>query len=174
MSAIIRWRRGWDDLVPLAMWGAPMLTDSWLAGTRTSESALLVVVAVAAGLGLKHLLPAPYEELAVLPPALSLLLELSIVPPSVASLVLSAVAGVGLLLWIGTVPSSGVSLRRRLEPAAVPALAVGLALVVMLFLPIGTGGQVGYAALALAAVLGLVVWLYLRSADESQRPGATA
>jgi hypothetical protein len=170
----LRWRKGWDDLVPLAVWTAPLLVEAFLPGARGSSAVVLVVAAVAVGLGLKHLLPAPYEDLTVLPPALALLIELSTVTVSLESLLLSAVAGVGLLLWLGAEPTSGVSLRRLLEPAVVPALAVGLALAVMLFLPVGTGAQVGLAALALVVVLGLVAWLYLRSVDETALPQPTS
>jgi hypothetical protein len=170
----LRWRKGWDDVVPLAVWASPMLVQGFLPGARTSSVVLLVVAAAAVGLGLKHLLPAPYEDVAVIPPAVALLVEISTIAVSVEGLLLSAVAGVGLLVWIGAEPTSGVSVRRLLEPAVVPALAVGVALAVMLFLPVGTGAQVGLAALALVAVLGLVAWLYLRSVDETALPGPTS
>jgi hypothetical protein len=174
MAAGLRWRKGWDDVVPLAVWASPMLVEAFLPGARTSSALLLVVSAVAIGLVLKHLLPAPYEDLAAVPPAVALLVEISTLTVSVEGLLLSAVAGVGLLVWIGAEPTSGVSVKRLLEPAIVPALAAGLALVVMLFLPVSTGAQVGWAALALAAVLGLGAWLYLRSVDETALPEPTS
>jgi hypothetical protein len=83
---------------------------------------------------------------------------------------LAPVIGIGMLLWVGVEPASGVTRVHALEPAVVPALAAGLAVVVFLFLPGGSGGQVGLAALALVAVLGLSAWLYLRSAAETSIP----
>jgi hypothetical protein len=174
MAATIRWRKGWDDAVPLAVLAIPMALGAFLAGPRTSYELVLVVAAVVAGLLLKHLLPEPIEDLSIVPAVIALLVELSTVPLSVELLLLAAASGVGLLLWAGTAPTTDVALSQRLEPALVPALAVGLALVVMFFLPVGTGAQVGLAALALVAVLGLVAWLYLRSADEASVPEPTS
>lgn len=167
MSSLPRWRTGWDDLVPLGVLAASMLLTASLAGARYSALVVLVIAAVAGGLLLKHFLPETLEDVAVVPPVVVLLVELSIVTLSVEGLFLAAVAGVGLLLWTGTEPSSGIPWAQRLEPAIVPALAVGVALVVMLFLPVGSGGQVGLAALVLVAVLGWAAWLYLRSGVEA-------
>jgi hypothetical protein len=97
---------------------------------------------------------------------LILLIEFSTVRLTVDGIFLAALAGVGLLVWAGAEATSGVSLVQLLEPAIIPALAVGVAVAVMLFLPRGSGGQVGIAALILVAVLGLSAWLYLRSAAE--------
>ena len=170
----LHWRKGWDDIVPLGVWAIPMVLEAFLAGVGTFSEAVLVVTVVGVSLGLKHLLSAPYDDLTIVPPAIALLVELSTVPVSAGSLLLVVVAGVGLLLWFGSEPTSGLPLGRRLEPAVVPALAVGVAFAVMLFLPAGTGGQVGLAALALVAVMGLVAWLYLRSAAEVALPEPTS
>jgi hypothetical protein len=164
----------WDDVVCLAILATPMFLGAFLAGARTSFELVLVTVAVVVGLVLKHMLPVTVEDVAVVPPAIALLLELSTVPLSLAVVVLGAFAGVGLLLWVGAEPARDVTLGQQLEPAIVPALAAGLAIGVMLFLPVGTGGQVGLAALALVAVLGLVAWLYLRSAAEAALPEPTS
>lgn len=169
-----RWRKGWDDVVPLLLLAAPMLGWSLLATTRASGELVVVIVGLLLGLALRHLLPAPLENLALIPPVAALLVELATLAPTAEGLLLAAGAGVGLLLWAGTEPTSGLSLRRRLEPAVVPALAVGVALGVMFFLPQGSGGQVGLAALALVAVVGLAGWLYLQSAGEAAAPLPTA
>jgi hypothetical protein len=166
MAAQFRWKPGWDDLVPLGVVAVPMVVWALLAGPRTSADVALVVVAIGVGLAMKHLLPSSIEDLALVPPIIALLVELSNLALSVDSLVLAAVAGVGLLVWAGAEPKSGLTWRQQFEPATIPALAVGVAVAVMLFLPTGTGGQVGLAALVLVAVLGLAAWLYLRSAAE--------
>ncbi|MGA7861094.1 MAG: hypothetical protein WCB19_04485 [Thermoplasmata archaeon] len=166
MAGWRRWKKGWDDIVPLMVLATPMILRTFLPGARTFAEVILVVAAVAVGLVLRHLLPTSFEDLALVPPALILLVELSTVPLTVDSLLLAAMAGVGLLLWAGAEPTSGVTLGQRLEPAVVPTLAVGVAVVVMLFLPGGSGGQVGFAALVLVAVLALSAWLYVRSAAE--------
>ncbi|MGC2290166.1 MAG: hypothetical protein WA688_09985 [Thermoplasmata archaeon] len=169
-SWLPRWKPGWGEVGPLLVWATPMFLWAVLAGTRTSTEVILVAVAVGVGLGLKHLLPANLEDLALLPPIVALLVELSTVPLTVDSVLLAAVAGVGLLLWAGAAPASGVTLVQQFEPAMVPALAVGVAVVVLFFLPGGSGGQVGLAALLLVAALGLSAWLYLRSASEVAAP----
>jgi hypothetical protein len=166
--------KGWNDIVPLAILAVPMLLGALGAGPRAMAEVVLVVVTIGVGWSFKHLLPRAFEDLAIVPPAAVLLVELSTVPLSVGVLFLAAVAGVGLLLWAGAEPGSGVSLAGQLEPAVIPGLAVGVALAVMLFLPSGTGGQVGIAALVLAGVLGLVAWLYLRSAMETAGPQSTS
>jgi len=166
MARWLPWRKGWDDIVPLMVLATPMILWALLAGARTFAEVILVVAAVAVGLVLKHLLSTNFEDLAFVPLVLVLLVELSTVRLTVDGLLLAAVAGVGLLLWAGAEPTSGVTLGQQLEPAVVPTLAVGVAVVVMLFLPGGSGGQVGFAALVLVGVLALSAWLYLRSAAE--------
>jgi hypothetical protein len=169
-----RWRKGRVDLVPLAIMAAPMFLGALGTGSRAGAETALVAVAIAVGWSLKHWLPPEFEDAAVVPPAAALLIVLSTAPGSVELLFLAAVAGVGFLLWMGVEPGSGVSLGDLVEPVAIPALAVGVALAVMLFLPIGTGDQVGLAALALVGVLGLVAWLYLRSPVEAAGPEPTS
>jgi hypothetical protein len=166
MAARRRWREGWDDLVPLGIWALPLLGWAFLAGSRIPVELILVVAAIGVGFALKHLLTSSLEDLALLAPVLVLLVEFSTVRLTVDGILLAAVSGVGLLVWAGADPTSGVTLVQLLEPAVIPALAVGVAVVVMLFLPRGSGGQVGIAALILVAVLGLSAWLYLRSAAE--------
>ena len=167
MATHRRWRPGWDDLVPLGVLAAPMMAWALLAGARAPADVALVAVAVAVALALKHLLPSGQDDLALGPPVVALLVELSTLSLTVGSLILAAVAGVGLLLWAGTEPETGLTVRQQLEPATIPALAVGVAVAVTLFLPKGTGGQVGLAALVLVAVLGGAAWVYLRSAAEA-------
>jgi hypothetical protein len=166
MMARRQWREGWDDLVPLSIWALPMLGWALLAGPRAPVELFLVIVAIGIGFALKHLLPSNWEDLALVAPVLILLIEFSTVRLTVDGIFLAALAGVGLLVWAGAEATSGVSLVQLLEPAIIPALAVGVAVAVMLFLPRGSGGQVGIAALILVAVLGLSAWLYLRSAAE--------
>lgn len=173
MAKLARWRSGWDDLVPLAVLAAPMVLLGLLAGRGATIELLVVVIAVGSGLAVKHLVPLRLEDLSVMPPLLALLVELTTVPLTVESLVLAAVTGVGLLLWTGAEPMMHVALAPRLEPALVPALATGVAVAVMLFLPGGSAGQVGVAALVLVAVLGLAAWLYLRSAAEASLTEST-
>jgi hypothetical protein len=166
MVAWPAWRKGWDDLVPLGVWATPMVVWALLAGSRTVAEVLLVAVAMALGFALKRLLPTGLEDLALVPPVLVLLVELSTIVLTVDGLLLAALTGVGLLVWAGAEPASGVTLGQQFEPALVPALAVGVAIVVMQFLPGISSGQVGEAALVLVVVLGLSAWLYLRSATE--------
>ena len=174
MGPAPRWRRGWDDLLPLGVLATPLLLAALLAGARVIGLLVLAIAALAVGLLLKHLLPDTLQDVAVVPPVIALLGELSVVPLSEGTLFLAGTAGVGLLLWTGTGPVSGVPWVHRLEPVVVPALAVGLALAVMLFLPIGSGGQVGLAALVLVVVLGWAAWLYLRSGAEAAVPSPTS
>jgi hypothetical protein len=166
MTTRIAWREGWDDLIPLGIWALPMFAFALLAGSRTAPELILVVAAIGIGLALKHVLPSNGEDLAFLPPVVALLVELSTTHLTVDGILLAAAAGVGLLVWAGAEPNSGVTSVQLLEPAVIPALAVGVAIAVMLFLPRGSGGQVGVAAFVLVAVLGLSAWLYLRSAVE--------
>jgi hypothetical protein len=173
MAEPVRWRPGWDDLVPLAVLAAPMVLLALLVGPRFAVDFLVVVLAVGSGVAVKHLAPPNLVDLSALPLFLALLLELTTVPLTVQSLVLAAMAGVGLLLWTGAEPTMHVALGPRLEPALVPALATGVAVAVMLFLPGGSTGQVGVAALVLVAVLGLAAWLYLRSTLEAAATEST-
>jgi hypothetical protein len=173
MAPIPRWRSGWDDLVPLGILAAPMLVWALQAGPGTLGETILVVSAVVLALAMKHLLSPTLEDFALLPPVIALLVELTSLTVTVDRLFLAAVAGIGLLLWAGAEPKSGIAIGRQLEPAVVPALAVGVAVAVMLFLPGGSGGQVGLAALVLVAVLGLSAWVYVRSAAEVAAPQPT-
>ena len=166
MVAWLRWTRGYQDLVPLAVLAAPMVVWSLLAGAHGLSSLTVVVVALGLGLVLKHLSPPGWEDLALAPPLVALLVELSSLPLTVDGLLLAAGAGLALLVWAGSGPTTGVTLGQQFEPALVPALAVAVAVAVLFFLPGGTGGQVGLAALVLVGVLGLSAWLYLRSASE--------
>jgi hypothetical protein len=168
-----RWRSGWDDLVPLAILAAPMLAWAFLGGADRAAELTLVVAAVAVATVLKHILREGLADLALVPPVIALLFELYPLGLTVERLFLAAAAGIGLLLWAGAEPMSGIPVGRQLEPAVVPALAVGVAVAVMLFLPNGSGGQVGLAALVLVAVLGLSAWLYVRSAIEAATPQPT-
>jgi hypothetical protein len=161
-----RWRRGTNDVLPLGIFATPALIWALFAGSRAFLELALVVAAVATGLALKHLLPTEFDDVAILPPTLALLLELGTIPLTVIGIFLAATAGVGLLLWAGAEPDSGLSVRQQLEPSIVPALGAGVAGAVLFFLPRGSGGQVGVAALILVVVLGLSAWLYLRSAAE--------
>ncbi len=135
----------------------------------------LVLVMAGAGSGflLRRLLPPTFDDLALVPPVLVVLVEVLTTPLSVAAVVLAAAMGVALLLWAGAEPRSGVSIRQQFEPALVPALGVALAVAVLFFLPKGTGGQEGLAALTVAAALGLAAWLYLRGAADVLNPEPT-
>jgi hypothetical protein len=167
MPGEFRWKPGWDDIVPFVALAAPMLLETFLAGSRTRDELILVTGALVIGFALKRWLPATLEPLVLIAPVIALLVEIAALRLTVVGLLLAAAAGAGLLLWAGAEPTSGVSLTQYLEPALVPALAVSLAVVVMLFLPAVSGGQVGLAVLVLVAVLGLSAWLYLRSAAEA-------
>ena len=174
MVAWLRWRSGRDDLGPFVVLAVPMLLWAILAGPRGFAVLVGVVVSLGLALATKHLLPpGGTEDLSLAPPVVALLVELTILPLTVGALLLAAAAGVGLLLWVGTDPASGVPWGATVEPALVPALAVAVAVAVMLFLPGGTGGQVGIAALVLVGVLGLSAWLYLQSAAEVNLRRAT-
>ncbi|MFZ0831456.1 MAG: hypothetical protein WCB18_02770 [Thermoplasmata archaeon] len=166
MARARRWRRGWSDIGPLALIAAPMLLWTFLGNLRGGAELVVVVGAVGVALSLKHLLPIAFEELALLPIVVALLVEVSTLPLNVVTLILAAASGVGLLLWAGADPDSDVTLAQQLEPALVPALAVAVAVAVTFFLPGGTGGQVGLAALVLVVVLALSAWLYVQSAAE--------
>lgn len=168
MPARVRWVRGWDDVVPLAFLATPMLLWAISAGPGGASLLIAAVASLASALVLKHLTPPSLRDLSLAPPAIGLLLELAFLPLTVYALLGAAAAGVGLLLWAGAEPVSRLRLRTWLEPAVVPALATGLAVGVTLFLPRGTGGQVGIAALILVAVLGLTPWIYLRTASEAE------
>jgi hypothetical protein len=167
------WKLGWDDIVPLIVVATPMVGWALLAGSHGIAELVVVGVALGIGLALKHLVPEDFEDLALLPVVVALLVEVSTRPLTVASLVLAAVAGVGLLLWAGAEPDSGVRPVQQLEPALIPALAVAVAVAVTFFLPGGTGGQVGLAALVLVVVLALSAWLYLQSAVETRADRST-
>jgi hypothetical protein len=170
----LRWRSGWDDVVPMVIWAAPLLAWGLFGGGQAALEVSVGVAAIAGGFALKHLLAARREDLAALPPVVAALTGLAVVPYSLASVLLGPVVGIGILLWVGVEPASDVPLAQRLEPATVPALAASLAVGVFLFLPGGTGGQVGLAALALSAVLALTAWIYLRSVGESREAPATS
>ena len=101
---------------------------------------------------------------------MALIVALGTIAPSVGTVVLAGAAGTVLLLWIGAEPGSRVPLRAQLEPALVPGLGVAVAIAVLFFLPSGTGGQEGLAALAVVLAFGLAAWLYLRSAAETVEP----
>ena len=169
-----RWRRGTDDLVPLVVMAVPMLWWSLSGGPGHVGEVIVVFAAVGLAVVLKRVAPTPWEDLALAPPVVALLVEVSSLSLTAASLLFAAVAGVGLLLWAGTSPTSGVTVGQQLEPALVPALAVAVAAAVLFFLPGGTGGQVGLAALVLVGVLGLSAWLYLRSAAEAVAAQSTS
>ena len=168
-----RWKPGWDDVVPLAVLATPMIGWTLLAGAHGVLELLVVLAALGSGFSLKHLVPVGLEDIALLPVILALLVEVSTLTLTVVSLVLAAAIGVGLLLWAGTDPDSGVKVSQQLEPAVIPSLSVAVALAVSFFLPGGTGGQVGLAALVLVAVLGLSAWLYLQRAAETTTDQAT-
>ncbi|MCI4352237.1 MAG: hypothetical protein L3K14_02475 [Thermoplasmata archaeon] len=174
MPTGFRWAAGRDDLVPFLVMAVPMVVWALVAADRSPAELALVVAAVGLGLTLKRLLPLPLEDLAVVPPVVTLLVEASAFALTIDGLLLASLAGVGLLLWVGSEPRAGVTLSQQLEPALVPALAVGVAVAVLFFLPGDSGGQVGLAALVLVGVLALSAWLYLRSADELRAASPTS
>lgn len=167
MAGRLRWRPGWNDLSALVSVAVPLAAWAILNGGHTLPELGVVGAALGIAVALRHLLRAGWEELAVVPPVAAALVELTSQPYTLTSLLLAPAVGVGLLLWMGADPQNPTPLLLRFEPALVPALAAGVALAVMLFLPGGSGGQVGLAALALGIVLGLSAWLYLRSAVEA-------
>lgn len=167
MASGMRWDRGREDLVPLLLLALPMAVWALLGGSRTPLEEGGVATALAIGYLLKHALPLRWADLAVLAPVAGLAVELSTLPVASATFLLAPLAGIGLLVWTGADPAGGATVRQQVEPALVPALAVGVAVAVMQFLPGSSGGQVGLAAVALVAVLGLAAWLYARSAAES-------
>ncbi|MCI4347623.1 MAG: hypothetical protein L3J97_03265 [Thermoplasmata archaeon] len=174
MARWLRWESGRDDLVPFLVLSLPMVVWALVAAGRSPADLAIVVGALGLGLALKRLLPSPLQELAVVPPVLALLVEVSAFALTIDGLLLASLAGVGLLLWAGSEPRTGVTLSQQLEPALVPALAVGIAVAVLFFLPGGSGGQVGLAALVLVGVLTLSAWLYLRSAEEVRASSPTS
>ena len=166
MTSRPHWTPGSDDFVSFIVMATPMLAWILLAGSRGVAELLVVLAGVGGGFLLKHLVRVGMEEIALLPAAVALLIEACTIPLTVDGVVLAAAAGIGLLVWAGSEPASGSPWRQQLEPALVPALGVAVALAVMFFLPSGTGGQVGLAALVLVGALALSAWLYLQSAAE--------
>jgi hypothetical protein len=162
-----RWRSGTEDIVPLVAWGVPMFIWSLLTDGGGLVDPTVVAAAFGGGLLLKHLLPDRWIDVALLAPVAALLFEAATLSVTIAGLLLAAAASVGLLVWAGVEPGTGLPVARQFEPALIPALALSVAIAVMFFLPSGSGGQVGLAALALLGVLALVAWLYLRAAEDA-------
>ncbi len=152
--------------VPIAFWA---LTSGWpLAVGLAVLGAPLVAAGVLLGSGREAL-----ADASPVPPLAGLLLLSTQVPATFGNLLLAAVGGLGLLLWLGASRPTGMALRPVLAGLWLPTLAVAVALVLPTVLPAGVANGFGVAAALLAVALGLAVWLLESGRSAEPEPAPT-